>query len=562
MRREHGLPTFIKALPLTFAASVSARPVAHRPALTNALWLITLVFAAGTLSILRGQDANWDLQNYHYYNPWAWWTGRIFDRDIAAAQLQTFHNPLLDMPFFAMVQWDWPPRIIAFVLAVPAGVAAFFLAKLLPYLFADLEPRERRIAVGCAFAIGITGAMGVATLGTTMNESQLAALVIAALWIIMRDIARSAGTTVRTRALVLAGALSGAAAGGKLTAATFAVALCAALLLRFPLDAGTIRERIRQALWFGIGVVGGLCVTFAPWAIALWRHFDNPVFPYLNQWFQSPWWESVQVLGRAYGPHDVGEWLAFPFQLFGPGEGFVTEVQYRDARFPTAWTLSLAGAAAWLSYRIGRRPMPVVPPQVSAAWRLVAAFVVISFLLWTAQHSIFRYIVTLEMLTGAIIVSMLQRLLRPGYLAGVTCAIAVLLIATTRFGDWWHIDFGERWFDVAAPSIERDAMMLITTGAPVSYVLPLLPADARHVGVSNNVNGPGRDFRLSESVTKAIESHRGPFYELTYEPESRTGELREHFGLVRVPGSCAPIASRMKPYSLQICRLAKAPDGE
>jgi len=63
-------------------------------------------------------------------------------------------------------------------------------------------------------------------------------------------------------------------------------------------------------------------------------------------------------------------------------------------------------------------------------------------------------------------------------------------------------------------------------------------------------------------VTKAIESHRGPFYELTYEPESRTGELREHFGLVRVPGSCAPIASRMKPYSLQICRLAKAPDGE
>ena len=50
--------------------------------------------------------------------------------------------------------------------------------------------------------------------------------------------------------------------------------------------------------------------------------------------------------------------------------------------------------------------------------------------------------------------------------------------------------------------------------------------------------------------------------ELTYEPESRTGELREHFGLVRVPGSCAPIASRMKPYSLQICRLAKAPDGD
>jgi len=40
-------------------------------------------------SIALGQDANWDLQNYHYYNPWAWRNGRIFTWDVAAAQLQT-----------------------------------------------------------------------------------------------------------------------------------------------------------------------------------------------------------------------------------------------------------------------------------------------------------------------------------------------------------------------------------------------------------------------------------------------------------------------------------------
>ena len=302
----------------------------------------------------------------------------------------------------------------------------------------------------------------------------------------------AAATTIATRALLVAGALVGAAAGGKLTAATFAVALCVALLVRFPLDRSTLRERVRQAFWFGIGVLVGLAVTLGPWAIALWRHFENPVFPYFNQWFQSPWWEPGQVLGRAYGPRNVGEWLVFPFNLFGPGEGFVTEVPYRDARFPTAWTLTLAGAAAWLSYRASGRPMPVVPPQVSAAWRIVATFMVIAFLLWTAQYSIFRYIVTLEMLTGAIVVTMLQRLMRPGYLAGVACTIAILLIATTRFGDWWHIDFGEQWFDAKVPRIDRDAMVLMTAGVPVGYVLPLLPEDARHVAVWNNVTAPGR----------------------------------------------------------------------
>ena len=32
--------------------------------------------ASGAGSLLLGQDANWDLQNYHYYNAWAWWHGR------------------------------------------------------------------------------------------------------------------------------------------------------------------------------------------------------------------------------------------------------------------------------------------------------------------------------------------------------------------------------------------------------------------------------------------------------------------------------------------------------
>ena len=82
----------------------------------------------------NGQDANWDLRNYHFYNAWAFLHGRL-GWDLAPAQMQTFLNPLLDLPFYWMVAADWHPRLIAFVLAVPAGVGAFFLFKILLLLF-------------------------------------------------------------------------------------------------------------------------------------------------------------------------------------------------------------------------------------------------------------------------------------------------------------------------------------------------------------------------------------------------------------------------------------------
>ena len=78
-----------------------------RPALGWSGVLAACMLVAGLASLALGQDANWDLQNYHYYNPWAWWNGRIFDWDVAAAQIQTYHNPVLDFPFLAMVTLAW-----------------------------------------------------------------------------------------------------------------------------------------------------------------------------------------------------------------------------------------------------------------------------------------------------------------------------------------------------------------------------------------------------------------------------------------------------------------------
>jgi hypothetical protein len=67
----------------------------------RACWLLPLL--AGFLAVAKGQDGNWDLRNYHLYNPWAWLNDRL-TTDLAPAGLQSYFNPLIDLPYFFLIQ--------------------------------------------------------------------------------------------------------------------------------------------------------------------------------------------------------------------------------------------------------------------------------------------------------------------------------------------------------------------------------------------------------------------------------------------------------------------------
>src|SRR5262249_23616295 len=76
-----------------FATPLSSARGASRAALLLCL-IIPLGF--GALALALGQDANWDLRNYHWYNAYRFLTGRLFT-DLGAS---TPYNPLLDVPFY------------------------------------------------------------------------------------------------------------------------------------------------------------------------------------------------------------------------------------------------------------------------------------------------------------------------------------------------------------------------------------------------------------------------------------------------------------------------------
>ena len=493
--------------------------------------LVLCIVLAGAASIALRQDSSWDLLNYHYYNAWAFVHGR-FGIDWAPAQLQTFYSPYLDLPFYAMVAAGWPPMAIAFALAAPTGIGWYCFARMADHLFAG----QRVAAVG-AIAIGVTAPMSVSLIGTTMNDWYVAAFVMVALWLVVRPVPS-------TRTLAVAAALVGLAAGLKLTGALFGLGFLAAVATL----GADWRERARHVLAAGLAMGAAFAIAAGPWMWVLYERFGNPLFPYYNDLFRSPWADPVRFTATRFGPQSLLEWAIFPYEMLWKIEGFVAEPEFRDARPALLYTLALAALVA----------RPPALPGARREWRFLAVFFLAAFLAWAVMYRIFRYLVPLEMVGALFIAWFVVRLTRGRHLAIAFAAVLAAVIVTAKFPTWWRQRFDQQFFVVAMPPVKPNALVLLVAPEPMSYVLPSLPADARFAGLVSNFNDPARTNRLQESIAGSIRDHRGPIYALAVPPGREEGrEALARMGLARA--SCANVVTNMRVSPLELCELRSLP---
>jgi hypothetical protein len=518
------------------------------------LWpaaFLACVAVAGARSIALGKDANWDLKNYHWYDAFAWLNGRL-GFDLAPAQLQTYHYPLADLPFYGLVHAIPDPRIVAFVMALPVAVAAFFLLRILALVFPfDRSRANGALWIGVAAVIGLTGAAGTAAWGTTMNEWPSAALAMAALWLAVR--AAIEGEAKRRFACVAAAFLMGCAVALKLTYGIFAIGLLAACAAY-----GSMRARSLRPLWSGVFMALGFAACYGWWGWVLWREFANPFFPYFNGVFQSPWWEPVDFFDRNFGPRNWRQWVFFPL-YFAREHYLVGEVSFRDWRLATVMTLALA---AWVTSRwrnLRENPNAVAPPRepVEHAWWVLGVFTLVSYLAWLRLFGIYRYLVVLELLSGALIVGCVLYLVRRGRgRVTVVVVLALLLVGTTRHGDWGRLEFGRTYFDVQVPPMPAGSLVIVGHRHPFAYVIPWFPPDARFVSPANNFLAIGQRNRLAQRADELIRGHRGPLYLLQHKERTAHDERTlSHFGLLADDAGCLTVRSSMDADQLRLCPL-------
>lgn len=521
---------------------------------------VTIFLAAappgfGLLTLALGMDANWDLRNYHYYNAYAFLTGRE-NYDMLVAQLPTFFNPLIDVPFFVATQ-AWPARVVGFLLGSIQGLNILPLYGIAHRLLRIEHPERRRLAAASLALLGMLGAGALSEIGTTFYDNVVSLGPLTALWLIVRrfDAIEHGDFRVVWRPLVLAGVVTGIAVGLKQPIVTLAIGLCLGFLF---VPCGVVR-RLSLAFLFGVGVLVGMSASAGFWIWHLWQTYGNPVFPFYNQLFHSPWALASDYHDVFYFPKSPWTRAFFPVAyLFNPR--LTAESDFFDLRILFSFILVPLGLVATLF----ARRMRSTPISTSTETRFFLAALAIGYSTWLAMFCIYRYLIAYEMLapltiTLAIGLFPLAPRTRDRIVIGALALAAVIVQPM----DWIRVPWGERWVAATVPRIAEPArtLVLITGHEPLSYLIPFFPREVRFLRIHGGFTGPYEpNVRFNVEMRRIVAAHRGPIFVLFNPNEQKFAnrylaayELKiEHDACESVPSNIGYV-----PYDFCALRFVK-----
>lgn len=467
----------------------------------SSLWLVPVGF--GILSYVLGQDSSWDLRNYHLYNAYAFLNGRL-TVDLAPAQMQSYFNPLLDVPYFVASQ-SWPAPLLGFLMGCLHGInflLVLFIAR------AVVSPRDsQRLPVLLAL-VGCIGAGFLSELGNSMGDNTTSLLVLGGLVVMLGNWHRLCDDRRRSFGIVVgAGALVGAGVGFKLTNAIYLVGMVGACAV---LPAGlAVRARVMAA--FCVSAAIALAILDGYWWWKVWHTFGNPLFPQFNAIFQGPLAREIATGDTRWLPRSPLEFLLWPFLMTLRPE------RVGDSPLPQLiWGLLYAAVLAWGARAIKRRFAGKSAVETNAGDPLLARrddyivlFICLSFVTWMLVFGVYRYLIAAELLAPLALWVVLRRLSPAQWHPRLTTSalIASSVVVLVGLNTWGHAPWASKGFSVAAPEMRgtHDVPVLLIGGEPLAWMVPFLPPQARYASVASNFPESGDYVARVKNMVAASE---------------------------------------------------------
>jgi len=520
-----------------------------------ALVVISLV-GFGLLSVALGQDANWDLKNYHYYNGYAFVHHRL-DVDVAPAQLQTYYNPLLDVPFYLLVS-TFSPRVTSFGLGAIHGLNFWFLFLIgVVVLPKRLTRQLRYILAGAAGLAGFLSPITLAEHGGTMNDNFISIFALCALWLLLL----STSTLAKRKKLALlglSGLVMGFATGARLTIIPFAIGLFLAVLVS---ERTTVRSWLTRVAIWSSSAAGGFALANGFWMYRMWQLFANPVFPYFNGFFKSPYW-SIKNLGGP-GPGRVWQAVKLPFTLLEKAKPHKFQWPVRDARLSMLIVLLVVGLAVLIWALIKRKHITLHRGLVVLLVTFLGAYP-----FWFVEFNRYRYMQPLELLAPVIIFLLIELLTkkwsrRTALIAhGLAFVLIVGWVYSPSFG---RVAFAEDFFDITPKFTDhKNVLVLITGKKPVGYLAAAFPESYRLVMTDGNMlHGykSGEHFLSNKFVQEFIVPAAQQSYDrvLLLSDRSKTdASFRyESLGFERTSDPCISLSATTLHTRYDLCELQR-----
>jgi hypothetical protein len=525
--------------PISPETSPRSRAFDLNSARTLAIARVLVPLCFGLYSLWLGADSNWDLYNYHMYNPFAWLHGKLLI-DLAPAGVQSYFNPLLDTALY-LAYTHLPSRVVGFAMGTLHGLSFVLVLGIAQRVLRDLPDRDRnRVPLLLALA-GCLTANFLSGLGSSMGDDTTALFGLAGVLILVSGWERLGQWNWRSTGVAIAAGIAlGLSVGLKLTNAVYAVALCAALLF-YP---GRPAVKLRVAFLFGVGVLLGFAVTGGYWPWHMWKTFGNPLYPQFGKLFPNPLVQPDAMGDPRWRPHGWLEAVLWPF-VFTFHSQRVGETPIRQIIWPVVyvlfWLWVVVSAFRWIA---GRKSATFDPRA-----RFVVIFVALGYVLWTAGFSIYRYIVVIEMLTPLVVWLLMHRLLpasRARRFAGWTLVIASAVVVTGGARTWGHEGWSDPLWHAQTPAIaepQRTTVVLATTrGKGLGWLATFFPDQVAFMQLESSFPGtPAFGARMRE----VAKQRGGPIhaiidgeYNWRIDNVAMMNGIVDSLGLTRSEGGC------------------------
>ena len=358
--------------------------VAAKLAANNLLIFILLLGCGCTLGAYLCNANRWDFANYHYYNAFAFLHDRL-NYDIVPASINTFFNPLIELPlYFFISHFNDDVRLIFVLQGVWAGLLLFTLYKIYA-LFFDTTKIVDLLWLILVLCVAATSQATLFQIGSSTNEIPVAFMILWGLYILLKMI--KLPDTQNLWKFLTAGLIMGVALGLKQTVVVYCISAGLMLICCFPY----FKKPYKSIIIFALGGLLGFLIVNGWWMWKMWVLYDNPVFPFLNGVFKSEYFDEFNFRDKRFLP-DLKTFLIYPYLWYFFPNG-ISEVSYEDIRLTLIYTI-LCGVLICCLWRHEIKEKYQKRHFETALY----LYVFISFIIWMLLFSILRYAIIIEVL--------------------------------------------------------------------------------------------------------------------------------------------------------------------
>ena len=476
----------------------------------NLLIFLFSIFFFGGLSVFFGKELCFDLAHYHYYDPYIFFHPRPNDY-WPSSFIHQYLNPTIDFLTYFLIHF-LTPMMAEFVLGAIHGLN-FLLLFLIANLF--IKGKYQFLFSILIAGIGIYGPMALSGLGSFQNDNLISLFVLGSVFFQLKSFDKK----INIYHVLFSGLLLGVGIGLKYTAGIFLIGMLFTNLL-IPIR---FFDRIKILTMFVIGVLTGVLLSGGYWMVHLWQQFHNPVFPFLNHIFSSPFFPSINWRDTHLMPNGILQTLFFPF-YFSFNGSLVADAEFTDFRFIMVYVFIMLVFIHIFLDKIRKKNL--FSFTIKEIWLL--SFFIFSYIVWQYYFSILRYIVALEMLSMLLVFILLEKLIqnpnRHLMLVAILFYTVIFFMTPANMirARWYDGDF----FNVKLPHVVQQtdhALVLIAYTAfvsdleprPQSYLIPFFPAQWSFIGVPFFHGRYYFTTEINQEIMARISQHQGPIYLLT-----------------------------------------------